>query len=116
MTHDPTYLILAALAARPLHGYGLIRSVADLSGGDVQLRAGALYGALDRLTERGLLKIDRTEHVEGRQRRYYRLSDSGATALAQQAARLHRLTPGMSFTARVVASMSTTPAAMEVVA
>ncbi|GGN48850.1 DNA-binding PadR family transcriptional regulator [Actinoplanes campanulatus] len=48
---EPTFLILAALAAQPRHGYGVVQAVYDLSGGEVKLRPGALYGALDRLAE-----------------------------------------------------------------
>ena len=87
---EPTFLILTALAARPLHGYGIVQSVADLSDGEVQLRPGTLYGALDRLDQQGLIAVDREEAVDGRQRRYYRLSDSGAAALTEQAERLRR--------------------------
>jgi DNA-binding PadR family transcriptional regulator len=87
---EPTFLILTALAARPLHGYGVIQSVAELSGGDVRLRAGTLYGALDRLAEQGLVEVDHEEAVEGRLRRYYRLSDSGTAALTAQIERLRR--------------------------
>ncbi len=47
---EPTFLILTALAAQPLHEYGIIPSVTKLSHGDVTLRPGTLYGALDRLT------------------------------------------------------------------
>src|SRR4051794_12157098 len=88
--HEPTFLVLTALAAQPLHGYGLIQAVVQLSDGDVRLRAGTLYGALDRLTEQGLIEIDHEEAVDGRLRRYYRLSDSGAAALAAQVDRLRR--------------------------
>jgi DNA-binding PadR family transcriptional regulator len=87
---EPTFLILTALAAQPLHGYGLIQAVAELSDGDVRLRAGTLYGALDRLADQGLIEVDHEEAVEGRLRRYYRLSDTGAGALAVQAGRLRR--------------------------
>jgi DNA-binding PadR family transcriptional regulator len=87
---EPTFLILTALAAQPLHGYGIIQSVATLSGDEVKLRPGTLYGALDRLADQGLIDVDREEAVDGRLRRYYRLSDSGAAALATQAERLHR--------------------------
>ena len=68
----------------------MIQSVTELSGGDVELRPGTLYGALDRLTEQGLIVVDHEEAVEGRLRRYYRLSDTGATVLAEQAERLRR--------------------------
>ncbi|GLY99591.1 PadR family transcriptional regulator [Actinoplanes sp. NBRC 103695] len=88
--HETSFLILSALAARPLHGYGIIQSVVDLSDGEVKLRPGTLYGALDRLADQGLIGVDREEAVDGRLRRYYRLNDAGATALAVQAQRLHR--------------------------
>jgi DNA-binding PadR family transcriptional regulator len=87
---EPTFLILAALASRPLHGYGIVQAVLDLSDGDVKLRPGTLYGALDRLAEQGLIDVDREEAVEGRLRRYYRLSDSGASALAVEVDRLRK--------------------------
>ena len=85
---EPTLFILTALAERPLHGYGVIRSVEVLSGGRVSLRPGTLYGALDRLTDRGLVDVEREEVVDGRLRRYYRLTDDGAAALAAEVERL----------------------------
>jgi DNA-binding PadR family transcriptional regulator len=88
--HEATFLILTALAAQPTHGYGVIRAVETLSHGDVVLRPGTLYGALDRLTEQGLVEVDREEAVDGRLRRYYRLTDSGAAALATQVQRVRR--------------------------
>ena len=87
---EPTFLILTALAAEPTHGYGVIRAVEQLSQGQVVLRPGTLYGALDRLAEQGLVEIDREEAVDGRFRRYYRLTDSGAAALTAQVQRLRR--------------------------
>jgi DNA-binding PadR family transcriptional regulator len=85
---EPTFLILAALAPQPLHGYAIIGEVAELSGGRMALRPGTLYGALDRLAEERLLEPDREEMVDGRLRRYYRLTDDGAAVLEQEAARL----------------------------
>ena len=87
---EPTFLILTALAAQPLHGYGILQSVLGLSDGDVRLRPGTLYGALDRLADQGLIEVDHEEAVEGRLRRYYRLSDGGAAALATEVDRLRR--------------------------
>jgi DNA-binding PadR family transcriptional regulator len=87
---EPTFLILAALAAAPRHGYGVIQAVEELSGGAVTLRAGTLYGALDRLVEQELITVDREEAVEGRLRRYYRLTDTGATVLTGEVERLRR--------------------------
>jgi DNA-binding PadR family transcriptional regulator len=87
---EPTFMILAALAPRPLHGYAIIGEVAELSGGRLTLRPGTLYGALDRLGEEGLLEPDHEEVVDGRLRRYYRLTDDGAAILEHEAARLQR--------------------------
>jgi DNA-binding PadR family transcriptional regulator len=87
---EPTFLILAALAAEPLHGYRVIQEVATLSDGRVKLGAGTLYGALDRLSEEGLIAVEREEAVDGRLRRYYRLTEDGAAALAEEAERLRR--------------------------
>jgi DNA-binding PadR family transcriptional regulator len=87
---EPTFLILTALAGGSLHGYGLIQEVGALSGGDVVLGAGTLYGALDRLVEQELIVVDRDEAVDGRLRRYYRLTGTGVAALAAEAERLQR--------------------------
>jgi DNA-binding PadR family transcriptional regulator len=87
---EPTFLILTALASGPKHGYRVTQEVAELSDGTVTLRAGTLYGALDRLLEQELIVVDRQEVVDGRARRYYRLTDAGASLLAERAARLRR--------------------------
>ncbi len=87
---EPTFWILTALAARPLHGYGVIQQVAAMSAGEVTLQAGTLYAALDRLAAEGLVEVDREEQVDGRPRRYYRLTSLGATALDAETERLRR--------------------------
>lgn len=81
-------MILTALAPQPLHGYAIIGEVAELSAGRLTLRPGTLYGALDRLGDEGLLEPDHEEVVDGRLRRYYRLSEDGAAVLEHEAARL----------------------------
>jgi DNA-binding PadR family transcriptional regulator len=78
---EPTFFIMTALTERPLHGYGVMQAVERLSAGRIRLRAGTLYAALDRLSEDGLLVVDREEAVDGRLRRYYRLTDEGASRL-----------------------------------
>ncbi|SHN48084.1 PadR family transcriptional regulator [Cryptosporangium aurantiacum] len=87
---EPTFLILTALALRPLHGYGLITEVSELSDGRVTLRPGTLYGALDRLVDDRLVEADHEEVVDGRLRRYYRLTTPGVEALAAETERLQR--------------------------
>jgi DNA-binding PadR family transcriptional regulator len=85
---EPTFLILTALADRVQHGYGIMCDAERISGGRVRLRAGTLYSALDRLQSDGLVAADREEVVEGRLRRYYRLTDEGAAHLAAEVDRL----------------------------
>ncbi|GIL25851.1 PadR family transcriptional regulator [Actinocatenispora comari] len=86
----PSFLILSALALHPLHGYAVIQEVSRLSDDRVRLAAGTLYAALDRLSGEGLVEVDREETVDGRLRRYYRLTDDGATQLAAEAARMRQ--------------------------
>jgi hypothetical protein len=74
---EATFLILTALADGSQHGYGIITEVAQISGGRVRLRAGTLYTALDRLRSDELIGMDREEIVDGRLRRYYRLTPAG---------------------------------------
>jgi len=85
---EATFLILTALAAGAQHGYGIIAEVQQISGDRVRLRAGTLYTALDRLRADGLIGVDREEVVEGRLRRYYRLTPEGTGRLAAETARL----------------------------
>jgi PadR family transcriptional regulator PadR len=85
---EATYFVLVSLANEPGHGYAITQRAEQLSGGRVRLTAGTLYGALDRLTEQGLLTITGEEVVSGRTRRYYALTDAGRGALAAEAVRM----------------------------
>src|SRR5690349_5943922 len=87
---EPTFLILTALADRPRHGYGLITEVDRLSEGRVSLRPGTLYGALDRLADDGSVARDREEVVDGRLRRYYRLTPHGEGVLRAETERMRQ--------------------------
>ena len=85
---EPTFLLLTALAAGPQHGYGIMTDIERISVGRVKLRAGTLYAALDRVVTEGLVQADREEVVDGRLRRYYRLTPLGGDRLAAEAERL----------------------------
>ena len=85
---EPTYLVLTSLADGRKHGYGVMRDVSAISGGRVELRAGTLYAALDRLVAEGLAEASGDEVVDGRLRRYYSLTDTGHAALEAEAHRL----------------------------
>ena len=82
---EPTYFVLAALLAGPLHGYAIIKRAGELSDGRVRLATGTLYTALDRLTAEGHVELVSEETVAGRIRRSYGLTEPGAAALREQA-------------------------------
>jgi DNA-binding PadR family transcriptional regulator len=85
---EPSYFVLAALLDGRLHGYAVVKRVAELSGGRVKLAAGSLYSVLDRLLGEDLVIADGEEIVNGRARRYYRLTEDGRAVLAEEADRL----------------------------
>lgn len=85
---EATFLILTALASDSQHGYGIITDVRTISAGRVELKAGTLYAALERLRMDKLVEVEREEIVESRLRRYYRLTSAGRELLAAEAARL----------------------------
>jgi DNA-binding PadR family transcriptional regulator len=87
---EPTYFILAALLDGPLHGHGVIKHVLRLSDGRIRLPVGTLYGALDRLAANGLIVVDHEEVVDGRARRYYRLTDDGNGLVTSEARRMQK--------------------------
>jgi PadR family transcriptional regulator, regulatory protein PadR len=85
---EPTYFVLAALLAGPLHGYAIIKRAEEMSGGRVRLATGTLYTALDRLTADGYIRLVAEEMVAGRIRRSYGLTDEGSAALRAEAQRM----------------------------
>jgi PadR family transcriptional regulator PadR len=103
MTEQALY-ILASLAQGECHGYGIARDAEELSDGRVRLTAGTLYGALNRLTEDGLVEPAGERRVQGRRRRYYRLTAAGQTVLADEVARLRATATALD--ARVRAALA----------
>ncbi|MDF1605701.1 PadR family transcriptional regulator [Nocardioides sp. YIM 152315] len=85
---EQTLFILASLAGGERHGYAIAGEVGTLSEGRIRLTAGTLYGALTRLAESGLVEASGEERVDGRRRRYYRITGAGQSALAEQVAHL----------------------------
>jgi DNA-binding PadR family transcriptional regulator len=85
---EPTFFILSALTSGPSHGYGLIQEVEKLSKGRVKLRAGTLYGALDRLAQEGLIGLQSTTQDAGPVRTNYRLTSKGLRRLQDEIDRL----------------------------
>lgn len=85
---EPTFWVLTALASGRNHGYALIQETKELSSGRVDLKVPTLYAALDRLRQQDLVAADGDEITDGRLRRYFRLTDSGASRLAEEVDRL----------------------------
>lgn len=82
---EVAFWIMTALADGRRHGWAVLQEVASASGGDVALRATTLYAALDRLERQGLVRADGEEVVDGRNRRYFALTDDGVARLALEA-------------------------------
>jgi DNA-binding PadR family transcriptional regulator len=93
---EQALFILASLTRGELHGYGIATDVEELTKGDVKLTAGTLYGALNRLTEDGLIAQSREQMVGGRRRRYYRLTSAGQAAFAEETSRLRSTVAALS--------------------
>ena len=86
-----TFHILLALADDELHGYAIMKDVADRSGGAVRLGPGTLYGALKRLLATKLVQEcgERADPARGdERRRYYRLTPLGLAVARAEARRL----------------------------
>lgn len=76
-------LVLAVLAAGPLHGYAVIEELRARSGDSFDLPEGTIYPVLHRLEREGLLASVWSEAV-GRPRRTYTVTRAGRKALAEQ--------------------------------
>ncbi|WP_344221480.1 PadR family transcriptional regulator [Kribbella sancticallisti] len=87
---EAQYFMLAALLDGPLHGYGIIKATEQATGGRLKPAVGTLYGALERMERAGLLIADGEEIVDGRARRYYRLTPKGNATLDQEALRMQQ--------------------------
>ena len=107
---EQALFILASLAMGELHGYGIAQDVEELSEGRVRLTAGTLYGALNRLADDGLVTQSREDVVDGRRRRYYRLTAAGKTALAEETARMQSIATALGSRAGVRATRRPRPA------
>jgi DNA-binding PadR family transcriptional regulator len=85
------FQILLALAGEDLHGYGIMRQVAEQTEGRLRLGPGTLYSSIQSLLEAKLIEeLDRREDAKLGQerRRYYRLTSSGRKLARSEAERL----------------------------
>lgn len=85
---EAVYYILLSLM-QPMHGYGIMQNVEQLSGGRVKLAAGTLYGAINTLLERGWITALPGER-DSRKKEYW-ITPPGREALCAELLRLEEL-------------------------
>lgn len=77
-------LILKAVSLGPLHGYGVLLRIGQITGGALLIEQGALYPALFRLVRQGLLKASWGTSENNRRAKFYELTLSGRRRLREE--------------------------------
>ena len=85
---EAVFYILLSLT-KPMHGYGIIQNVENMSSGRVNLAAGTLYGAINSLIERGWIRALPGE--PGDRRKEYLITSAGVDVLRGEISRLQEL-------------------------
>jgi DNA-binding PadR family transcriptional regulator len=85
---EAVYYILLSLT-KPMHGYGIMQNVEQLSGGRVRLAAGTLYGALNTLLDKGW--IEALPETESSRKKEYRITETGRQTVLAEIGRLREL-------------------------
>jgi PadR family transcriptional regulator PadR len=96
-------LILKAVSLRPLHGYGVLQRIQQISGDALEIPQGSLYPALYRLEHQELITADWGVSENNRRAKYYTLTASGRHRLREETAGWNRLASAMA------AALKTTP-------
>ena len=88
-------LILKAVSLGPLHGYGVLLRIEQISGKALLVEQGALYPALFRLARQGLLKASWGTSENNRRAKFYELTAAGRKRLRSEADGWRRLVEAM---------------------
>ena len=83
-------LILKAVSLGPLHGYGVLLRIQQISGNQLEIQQGSLYPALYRLEHQGLITSEWGESENKRKARFYRLTAAGRKQLQAETANWNR--------------------------
>ena len=83
-------LVLKALSWTPMHGFEILTWLEERSGGALEINDSALYQALIRMEERGLVEADWGVTENNRRARYYRVTRRGRAHLVEDSERLLR--------------------------
>ncbi len=86
---EATYYILVSLT-EPLHGYGIIKKVEEMSNGRIRLAAGTLYGAINSLVSNKMIK-PMGEVGENKKRKLYMRTDYGSELIKFEISRLEEM-------------------------
>jgi transcriptional regulator len=89
-------LILKAVSLGPLHGYGVLLRIQQISRNRLEIQQGSLYPALYRLEHQGLIDGEWGESDNKRKARFYRLTTAGRRQLQQETRNWNRMTDIMA--------------------
>jgi transcriptional regulator len=89
-------LVLKAVSLGPLHGYGVLLRIEQMTGGALLVEQGALYPALFRLEQQGLLDTEWGVSDNNRKAKFYRLTAAGRRRLKDDMASWNRLAGAMT--------------------
>lgn len=84
-------LILKAVSLGPLHGYGVLLRIEQISGQQLEIQQGSLYPALYRLEHQGAIASEWGESENKRRAKYYRLTAGGKTMLRTETDKWNRM-------------------------
>ena len=90
-------LILKAVSLGPLHGYGVLLRIQQISQNRLQIQQGSLYPALYRLQHQGLIASAWGESENKRKAKYYRLTAAGRRRLKEETAYWRRFSEAIGF-------------------
>src|SRR5215467_14519193 len=89
-------LILKAISLQPIHGYGILLRIQQLSKDRLQIQQGSLYPALYKLQHRGWITAEWGESESNRKAKYYRLTAEGRRQLRAETEKWNRLKAGIA--------------------
>ncbi len=84
-------LILKAVSLKPLHGYGVLLRIRQISKDALEIPQGSLYPALYRLEHQGLITAEWGQSENNRRAKYYTLTAAGRRRLREETAGWNRL-------------------------
>ena len=84
-------LILKAVSLGPLHGYGVLLRIQQISGDRLEIQQGSLYPALYRLEHQGWIASEWGESENNRRAKFYRLTAAGRRRLQLEAEKWNRM-------------------------